>query len=342
MPHGYEKSLHSRAPEENDDQRFAKCRNTATGVLSSPALTGMAAAASSMRMNSGYSMTAGTIDDANHDATTTGPNNGRSSTAVPTLEQLPAMVAGVMGDDPVVYVECTKQFRRLLSVENPPIQEVIDSGVLERFVYFLLDDECPEAQIDAAWILASIASGTPDHLQAVVNVNAVPYLEVFSQAQGFSRRLFELLLNPSPEVQKPVLRAVGNILAGKAEQIKILVQQGIIRPLCTLLNSPNAEIVSIALEGLANILKVGYEEAKSIGGTNQMAAMIPAEGLTKIKNLQLLHSNICVKCDKILEAYFGVEDEEKMAAMAPAAVGTDQQQQQQPQAGFDVSGAGAQ
>jgi importin subunit alpha-1 len=42
-------------------------------------------------------------------------------------------VAGVMGNDSTVQTECTTQFRRLLSIEkNPPIQQVIEAGVVPR------------------------------------------------------------------------------------------------------------------------------------------------------------------------------------------------------------------
>jgi importin subunit alpha-1 len=58
-------------------------------------------------------------------------------------------------------------------------------------------------------------------------------------------------------------------------------------------------------------------------GQNQMAIFISeAEGLNKIEDLQQ-HSNndIYEKCIKILETYFGVEEEEEMAALAPAMEG---------------------
>ena len=67
------------------------------------------------------------------------------------LENLPQMVSGVMGNDPAIQTECTTQFRRLLSIEkNPPIQQVIDSGVVPRFVEFLQRDDNPALQFEAA------------------------------------------------------------------------------------------------------------------------------------------------------------------------------------------------
>jgi importin subunit alpha-6/7 len=54
------------------------------------------------------------------------------------LQHLPEMVNGVTSMDPVLQLEATGQFRRLLSIEkNPPIQAVINAGVVPKFVEFL-------------------------------------------------------------------------------------------------------------------------------------------------------------------------------------------------------------
>eukprot|EP00977_Amphora_coffeiformis_P028421 scaffold35024_cov153-Amphora_coffeaeformis.AAC.1 len=80
-------------------------------------------AAASMLMNSGDATYQGMMDAAG-----AAPGGVRANMTASKLEQLPAMVQGVMGNDPAVQTECTTQFRRLLSIEkNPPIQQVIDS-----------------------------------------------------------------------------------------------------------------------------------------------------------------------------------------------------------------------
>ena len=53
-------------------------------------------------------------------------------------EQLPQMVQGVFSDSVDAQLECTTKFRKLLSKErNPPIEKVIECGVIARFVEFL-------------------------------------------------------------------------------------------------------------------------------------------------------------------------------------------------------------
>ncbi|KAE8811348.1 UDP-galactose transporter 1-like [Hordeum vulgare] len=63
------------------------------------------------------------------------------------LESLPAMVGGVYSEDNNLQLEATTQFRKLLSIErSPPIEEVIQSGVVPRFVQFLTREDFPQLQ----------------------------------------------------------------------------------------------------------------------------------------------------------------------------------------------------
>lgn len=73
-------------------------------------------------------------------------------------EQLPAMIQGVMSDNPNDQIGATIRFRKLLSKErNPPIDEVIRSGVVPRFVEFL---SAPHVQVCGTGILLSLRQMT--------------------------------------------------------------------------------------------------------------------------------------------------------------------------------------
>ena len=92
---------------------MAKRRQMPTGGLGNATPAGLAAAG--MLMQAGDSTYAGMMDQSNSAA------SPARTVAASKLEQLPAMVQGVMGHDPAVQTECTTQFRRLLSIEkNPP------------------------------------------------------------------------------------------------------------------------------------------------------------------------------------------------------------------------------
>ena len=127
------------------DARLTKRRQMPTGGLSSaPTPAGMAAAG--MLISAGDN-TYASMMGADVSADAAGGAGTRATMTAAKLEQLPAMVQGVMGNDPAIQTESTTQFRRLLSIEkNPPIQQVIDAGVVPRFVEFLQRDDNPALQ----------------------------------------------------------------------------------------------------------------------------------------------------------------------------------------------------
>ncbi|KAF7143563.1 hypothetical protein RHSIM_Rhsim05G0133800 [Rhododendron simsii] len=140
------------------------------------------------------------------------------------LEHLPAMVAGVRADDGNLQLVATTQFRKLLSIEHsPPIDEVIQSGVVPHFIEFLIREDFPQLQFEAAWALTNIVSGTSENTKVVIDHGAIPIF-------------VKLLSSPSDDVREQAVWALGNVAGDSAKCRNIVLGHGALLPLLAQLN----------------------------------------------------------------------------------------------------------
>ncbi|KAG5038897.1 hypothetical protein JHK86_019737 [Glycine max] len=148
----------------------------------------------------------------------------QNSTVDKNLESLPAMVAGVWSNDNSLQLEATTQFRKLLSIErSPPIEEVIQAGVVPRFVEFLVREDFPQLQFEAAWALTNIASGTSENTKVVIDHGAVPIF-------------VKLLSSPSDDVREQAVWALGNVAGDSPRCRDLVLSHGALVPLLAQLN----------------------------------------------------------------------------------------------------------
>lgn len=137
-------------------------------------------------------------------------------------EELPSMIQGVFSDSIDAQIQATTKFRKLLSKErNPPIEKVIECGVVARFVEFLRSPHTL-VQFEAAWALTNIASGSASQTQVVIEAGAVPIF-------------VELLSSHEPDVREQAVWALGNIAGDSPSCRDFVLAAGALPPLLNLL-----------------------------------------------------------------------------------------------------------
>ncbi|KAJ3438084.1 importin subunit alpha-4 [Anaeramoeba flamelloides] len=105
-------------------------------------------------------------------------------------------------EDPLPLVQ---NLRTIVSTEDePPMDEIIFSGVIPYIMNFMKDDSNNLLQYESAWIISNIASGTSLHTEYVVNNEAIS-------------EFCHLLSSKDKKIQDQAIWGLGNIAGESAE-----------------------------------------------------------------------------------------------------------------------------
>ncbi|BES89462.1 Importin subunit alpha [Nesidiocoris tenuis] len=118
-----------------------------------------------------------------------------------------------------IQLQAVQTARKLLSSDrNPPINDLIASGILPILVRCLEKSDTPTLQFEAAWALTNIASGTSMQTQAVVGAGAVPLF-------------LQLLYSEHQTVCEQAVWALGNIIGDGPNLRDYVINLGVVQPL---------------------------------------------------------------------------------------------------------------
>ena len=206
-----------------------------------------------------------------------------------------------------VIVPSLRTLGNIVSGSDAQTQAVVEANVLPALVA-LLPHSKKNIRKEACWMLSNIAAGNADQLNLLVNT---PDL--------ISNVLSQLSASAEWDVRKEATWIVSNIATGGSKaHINRLIEHGVVRPLCDLLDVGEVRILIIAMEALEAILK-------SARDTTALVQMIEeSEGIDKLETLQE-HENqeVYDKAVKIIEKYFGGEEEEGESENAAPVVGSN-------------------
>ena len=76
------------------------------------------------------------------------------------MENFPNLIAAINENDIVKQHQGMIGIRKILSIaESPPIQAVIDAGLVPRMIEYVKQQEYPQLQLEATWALTNVEIG---------------------------------------------------------------------------------------------------------------------------------------------------------------------------------------
>ncbi|CAH1780889.1 unnamed protein product [Owenia fusiformis] len=142
----------------------------------------------------------------------------------PIQQSLETIVQNAASCEPAIQLSAVQAARKLLSSDrNPPIDDLISSGILPILVHCLSCDGNPSLQFEATWALTNIASGTSQQTQAVVGSGAVPLF-------------LRLLESEHTNVCEQAVWALGNIIGDGPQCRDYVISLGVVQPLLYFIN----------------------------------------------------------------------------------------------------------
>lgn len=145
-------------------------------------------------------------------------NENQNNMSVPMSKQvllIPEKVLDLKSNNEAICYEASKWFRTILSIEKePPIDLVINSGIIPRLIHLISQNQYHNIQFEAAWALTNIlTSDKTEHIKIIVDHGAI---SIFVQ----------MLSSNSSDIREQAVWALGNIVGESYKYRNMVLEAG--------------------------------------------------------------------------------------------------------------------
>ncbi|CAG9330210.1 unnamed protein product [Blepharisma stoltei] len=155
-------------------------------------------------------------------------------------------VGKINSDDPILQLEGLQFIRKELSQkDNPPINEIINSGICRRILDLASTMPDDEFLFEATWVFSNILSGNSKQTAYLVNLDVIPFL-------------FRLFDKTNDDIKDQVMWAFGNIAGDNTNWRDLIISNenfGYIIDLCNNMNFSNRNMIKTCSWAVSNFLR---------------------------------------------------------------------------------------
>jgi hypothetical protein len=161
-----------------------------------------------------------------------------------TMNDFFELIEAINSDDRMKQHYGVIGLRKILSIEDgPPIQPVIDANLVPRLINFMQRDDEPHLQLEAAWALTNVASGTTQQTQSIIDKGGIPHF-------------IRLLRSKRPEVAEQAIWAIGNIAGDSPQFRNMILKLGGLEPLLIIIDTAkNKNTIKHGTWALSNLCR---------------------------------------------------------------------------------------
>ena len=161
------------------------------------------------------------------------------------LSKFPEIITAFRANDLTQKYTGLVGIRKLLTLQNAPIQELVDIGITSELL-LLLDNSYPEFQYEALWCLTNIATGTSDQANSIV-------------VKGGIEKIIKLMDSSIEELKEQAIWIIGNLASDSQKIRDTLIREKAFDKIITLLASSSAsnlQLIKHSTWALSNFFRV--------------------------------------------------------------------------------------